>query len=47
MKAIDIALLLKPFAVFVIAIPGALIVWWIKRKMPDCKLKRFLLYKYN
>ena len=41
------ALVLKPFILFVYLIPGALLVWWLRRLMPDGKLKRFLLFSWR
>lgn len=46
-SATNFALLIKPFAAFLLCIPGAIVVWWIRRKMKDGWLKRFLLISWR
>jgi len=42
-----IALLLKPLGLLLMFAPGAFIVYYVKRRMPDCRLKRFLLTSWK
>lgn len=42
-----VAVALKPFFLLAMFLPGAIAVWWIRKKMPDCALKRFLLISWK
>lgn len=41
------ALVLKPFGVFLLCVPGAMIVWWMKRNMPQGLARRILLFSWR
>lgn len=47
MEAWQWALLLKPLGLLILCTPGAVLVWWIKCRMPDSRLKRFLLISWR
>lgn len=41
------ALMLKPFGLLIMFTPGALLVWWLKRKLPAGRLRRILLLSWR
>ena len=41
------AILLKPFFLFLMFIPGAILVWWLRRYLPDSRLKRILFFSWK
>lgn len=43
----QIAILVKPLALLLIFAPGALVVWWLRKRMPDSKLKRLLFFSWR
>lgn len=47
MEGWEIAIIVKPLALLLFFAPGAILVWWLKKKMPDCALKRFLLISWK
>lgn len=47
MEPIHLAIILKPFILVLYFIPGAILVWWLRKKLPEGKLKRFLLFSWK
>lgn len=47
MEGWHIALLLKPFGLLLLFAPGAVIVYLLRCRLPDCRLKRFLLISWR
>ena len=41
------AVMLKPFLLLLLFIPGAVIAWWIKWRIPHGAIKRFLLISWK
>ena len=41
------ALVLKPFGLLLMFLPGAVLVWWLKRHLPEGKLRRILLFSWR
>ena len=42
-----IAVILKPFVLVLYFLPGAILVWWLKKKLPAGRLRRFLLFSWR
>ena len=47
MTSMIFALILKPLALIAFLLPGAIAAFWIKHRMPECKLKRLLLISWR
>ncbi len=47
MTSMLLAIVLKPFVLLLLLVPAALATWWIRKQMPDCALKRFLLISWK
>jgi len=47
MQAWQLAIILKPFGMLLMFIPGAVLVWILRRKLPEGRLKRFLLFSWK
>ena len=47
MSGWQIALIIKPLGLLLMFAPGALIVYLLRHRMPDCALKRFLLISWR
>lgn len=41
------ALLLKPLGLLIMFTPGAMLVWWLRKRMPDSRLKRILFFSWR
>lgn len=41
------ALLLKPFGLLIMFLPGAYFAWWLRKRLPDGRLKRILFYSWK
>lgn len=41
------ALVLKPFGLLLMFAPGALFVWWLKKRLPAGWLRRVLLFSWR
>ena len=47
MEGWQISILIRPFALLAMFAPGAVIVYLLRRRLPDCWLKRFLLFSWR
>ena len=47
MQAWQWAIVLKPLGLLILCAPGAVLVWCIRKQMPNCALKRFLLISWK
>jgi uncharacterized protein (DUF3820 family) len=47
MDAWEIAVLLKPFLLVLYFLPGALIAWYLRKYLPDGRLKRILFFSWK
>ena len=43
----QLAIVLKPFGLLLMFLPGAVIAWWLRRALPDGALKRFLFISWK
>lgn len=41
------AIILKPFLLVLYLLPGAALAWYLRKRMPDCGLKRILFYSWR
>ena len=47
MEGWQLALILKPFGLLLMFAPGAVIVYLLRRRLPEGRLKRFLLISWR
>lgn len=47
MEGWQIALAIKPFALVIMFAPGALFVWWLRKRLPEGRLKRILFFSWR
>ena len=47
MEPWHLAVLLKPIGLLFMLAPGAVLVWYLRKHLPESKLKRFMLISWK
>lgn len=47
MEGWQLALLLKPIGLLIMVLPGAYLAWYLRKYLPDGRLKRFLFISWK
>ena len=47
MQTWQVAILIKPYVLLIMFLPGALVASWLRRVLPEGRMKRILLFSWT